>query len=115
MKGKLLIALVVLALIFGLGLASCDNGAVPKIDNGASSGKDSLTLDDSFAIVAPNTDPSTTPVLPRLYEWEGTYYILGTKQKWDAKEGWKDVYDGSGPFTVIGDKRAAVEYYLAKF
>jgi hypothetical protein len=45
MKGKILIALVVLALIFGLGLASCDNGAVPKIDNGPTSGKDNITLD----------------------------------------------------------------------
>jgi hypothetical protein len=30
MKGKLMIALAVLALVFGLGLASCDNGLHPK-------------------------------------------------------------------------------------
>jgi hypothetical protein len=47
MKGKIMIALVVLALIFGLGLASCDNGAQPKIDNGLGSGKDNITLDAS--------------------------------------------------------------------
>jgi hypothetical protein len=63
MKGKLLIALVVLALIFGLGLASCDNGAVPKIDNGSGSGKDNITLDASDSTKSDVEDAILTPSL----------------------------------------------------
>jgi hypothetical protein len=34
MKGKLMIALVILALVFGMVLVACDDGELPKIKEG---------------------------------------------------------------------------------
>jgi len=46
MKGKLMIALVILALVFGFVLASCDDGAFPK-KSSSDDGKE-LVIDDQL-------------------------------------------------------------------
>jgi len=58
MKGKLMIALVVLALVFGMVLAACDNGERPTIKQG-----EHETILDIALLGSVNADGKLIPLM----------------------------------------------------
>jgi hypothetical protein len=54
MKGKIMVALVILALVFGMVLTACDDGELPKIKQG-----DNETIGDITLLGDLTTDPDT--------------------------------------------------------
>jgi hypothetical protein len=90
MKGKLLIALAVLALVFGM--AACDNGVRPEMTNSATN-----NIEDGLM-------PKVVPPSGGTGYWAGHYYEPDNDGtwKWAQNQGWNAAWEEKTDDDALG-------------